>query len=166
MYISWVFCFTSVVFQENFTGMSILYCTAATSGAFQKFLKRETMGKREYDSFRYSYTLVTVFGILGNILVILAILRQRKHFLKNNHYRLVLHLAICDLASLIFFIHKLVKIFWPEESLPLHFRKIYCYAFVINVTFQFAGVGMMLIISLLRYRSVVQPLKPAISRRN
>ena len=55
----------------------------------------ETIGKTAYDAYRYSYAVVNVVGILGNILVIISILRQKK-LLKNNYYFLVLHLAICD----------------------------------------------------------------------
>jgi hypothetical protein len=55
------------------------------------------MGKTAYDAYRYSEAVVLVVGILGNILVIISILRQKK-LLKNNYYFVVLHLAICDLG--------------------------------------------------------------------
>ena len=58
------------------------------------------MGKIDCDAVRYSETIIIVFGIIGNIWVILSILKQ-KIVLKNNYYFLVLHLAICDLAVLI-----------------------------------------------------------------
>ena len=121
------------------------------------------MGGIAYDAYRYSFTVVLLFGIFGNILVILSILRQKKNVLKNSYYFFVLHLAICDVAVLILYIYKLVEFYSLE--LGASFRTTNCYAFVINVTFQFAGVGMMLIISFLRYRATVHPLKPAISRR-
>ena len=117
----------------------------------------------EYDAYRCSYTVVVVFGILGNSLVILSILRQKKNVLKNNYYFLVLHLAICDLAVLIFDIFYAVEDFWLEE--PLTVGSEYCHSLVITDAFHLAGVGIMLIISLLRYRATVHPLKPAISRR-
>ena len=123
------------------------------------------MGEIEYDAFRYSYTIVIVFGIAGNILVILSILRQKKDMLKNNYYFLVLHLAICDLAVLILYIYRFVEYYWPRVASSVHFPTIKCYVFVVNLAFQFAGAGMMLIISLLRYRAAVHPLKPAVSRR-
>ena len=41
---------------------------------------------------------------------------------------------------------------------------ITCNIYVILYTFQLIGVGMMFMISLLRYRAIVHPLKPAISR--
>ena len=122
------------------------------------------MGEIEYDAFRYSYTVIVVFGILGNSLVILSILRQKKSVLKNNYYFLVLHLAICDLAVLIFYFFYAVGDFWLEEPLTVA-SPIFCHLYIIADAFQLAGVGMMLIISLLRYRATVHSLKPAISRR-
>ena len=121
------------------------------------------MGKIE--AFKYSFTAVVVFGILGNVLVILSILRQKKDVLKNNYYFLVLHLAICDLAALITYIFLGVDALWLEEPLFNNFPMITCHVNVISYAFQFAGIAMMLIISLLRYRATVHPLKPAISRR-
>ena len=122
------------------------------------------MGKIEYDVFRYSRTVVIVFGILGNILVILSILKQKKNVLKNNYYFLVLHLAICDLAVLIFYLLYTVDVFWLEKPFSDHFPMIVCHGLVIADSFQITGIGMMLTISLLRYRATVHPLKPAISR--
>ena len=125
-----------------------------------------TMVKTEDDAFGYSFTVVVVLGILGNILVILSILRQKKNMLKNNYYFLVLHLTICDLAALIIFVFFILDIFWLEEPLSDHYFMITCNIYVIGYAFNLTGVGMMLIISLLRYRATVHPLKPAISRRN
>ena len=42
---------------------------------------------------------------------------------------------------------------------------IFCHVYGVSDDFQLAGLGMMLIISLLRYRATVHRLKPAISRR-
>ena len=124
------------------------------------------MGKIKNDAYEYSSTVVVVFGILGNILVILSILRQKKNMLKNDYYFLVLHLAICDLAALIILIFNIVDIFWLEEPLPYQSSMITCNIYVPYDAFKLIGVGlMMLIISLLRYRATVHPLKPAISRR-
>jgi hypothetical protein len=120
----------------------------------------ERMGKTAYDAFRYSNTVVNVVGILGNILVIISILRQKK-LLKNNYYFVVLHLAICDLGALIIFLFDLCLV---QERLVIYSTK-YCAFRCITYFFQVAGPGMMLIISVLRYRAAVHPLKPAISRR-
>ena len=122
------------------------------------------MGKIEYDAFRYSYTMIIVFGIFGNILVILSILRQKRNVLRNNYYFLVLHLAICDLAVLIFFLFDTLELFWLGNTNSSS-KIIPCPVHYIGDAFQLAGVGMMLFISLLRYRATVRPLKPAISRQ-
>ena len=123
------------------------------------------MGKIKDDAYEYSFTAVVVFGILGNILVILSILRQKKNMLKNDYYFLVLHLAICDLAALIRHIFNIVDVFWLQEPLSNHSPMITCHIYVIGDAFEYEGIGMMLMISLLRYRAIVHPLKPAISRR-
>ena len=123
------------------------------------------MGKIENDALGYSYTMVVVFGIFGNILVILSILRQKKNMLKNDYYFLVFHLAICDVAALITHIFYIVDTFWLEQPLSDNSPMITCNIYVIDDVFQLTGVGMMLIISLFRYRAIVHPLKPAISRR-
>ena len=123
------------------------------------------MKEIEYDPFRYTDTVLLVSGILGNILVILSILKQEKNLLKNNYYFLVLHLAICDLAVLIIYLYHVVEFYWLEEPLLFHAYIITCLANTISIAFQLTGVGIMLIISLLRYRATVHPLKPAISRR-
>ena len=121
------------------------------------------MGQIEYDAYRYSLTIVIVFGILGNIFVILPILRQEKEVLKNSYYFFVLHLANCDLAVLIFYLYTAEE-HWLEEPLSVD-SPISCHGFVIPETFQLAGVRMMFIISLHRYRATVHALKPAISRQ-
>ena len=51
-----------------------------------------------------------------------------------------------------------------EEQLVINSIK-YRVFFNIYYVFQVAGIGMMLFISVLRYRATVHPLKPAISRR-
>jgi hypothetical protein len=112
----------------------------------------------------YSSIAVIVFGICGNTLVIISILRQRR-LLKNNYYFLVFHLAICDLVWLL--VNFLIGInFGLTDSSLYNYSVISC-LFVRNITyfFQVAGIGMMLMISVLRYRATVHPLKPAISRR-
>ncbi len=121
------------------------------------------MGEAGYKANRYSRAVVIVFGILGNILVVISILRQ-KNLLKNNYYFLVLHLAICDMGALI--IHLVEQIFWSWLEEPLvYFNKFYLLGIFVSYIFRVAGVGMMLIISVLRYRATVHPLKPAITRR-
>ena len=116
----------------------------------------------EYDALRYSSISVAVFGILGNALVIISILRQRR-LLKNNYYFLVLHLAFCDLGFLVFeFILAINLYFVKKEYKSIVF---YCLVIDIEYAFQIAGVYMMMIISVLRYHAAVHPLKHDISRR-
>ena len=116
-----------------------------------------------YDAHGYSYLIVVVFGILGNILVIISILKQ-KNVLKNNYYFLVLHLAICDLGVLIIYLLNSINSHLLEE-LILTRTKFYCLGYLLSYGFLVSGIGMMLMISVLRYRATVHPLKPAISRR-
>ena len=51
-------------------------------------------------------TVVSVFGILSNIFVVISILKQR--CLLKNYYILVLHLAICDLGVLIIYLLEVI----------------------------------------------------------
>jgi hypothetical protein len=123
----------------------------------------ERMEKTTYDAYRYSYAVILVFGILGNILVIISILRQKK-LLKKNYYFLVLHLTICDLGALIIFLFDHINWYLVEDRLVITSIK-YCVLFHLFLVFRVAGIGMMLIISLLRYRATVHALKPNVSRR-
>ena len=123
----------------------------------------ERMGKTADVAYIYSFAVVNVLGILGNILVIISILRQKK-LLKNNYYFLVLHLAICDLGLLITLLFDHINGYFVEDPLVITSTK-YCVFIHIYYVFRVAGIGMMLIISLLRYRATVHPLKPDVSRR-
>ena len=120
------------------------------------------MGETGYDAYRHTLAAVVVFGILGNILVIISILRQ-KNMLKNSYYFLVLHLAICDLGVLIIYLLNVINFELLEG--PISYTKFYCLGDNVSYFFQVSGIGMMLMISMLRYRATVHPLKPAISRR-
>ena len=140
-----------IVLQENNTcrkaNSLIVNCISTTKVAAQIFLN-ETMGKIKDDAYGYSYTVVVVFGILGNILVILSILRQKKNMLKNDYYFLVLHLAICDLqAALIRHIFYIVDIFWLEEPLSDHSPMITCNIYVIGNAFECTGVGVIILLN-------------------
>ena len=99
---------------------------------------------------------ICTFGIVGNTLVIALILKQNILFIKNYDI-LVLHLAICNVLALlsIFFIQM--------ESIPFIFRCSYISG--VGTVFKVSGVSMMLIISVIRYRAIVHPLKLSFSRR-
>jgi hypothetical protein len=115
-----------------------------------------------YDVYRYSDFVVLVFGTIGNILVVISILRQ-KTVMKNRHYFLVLQLAIFDLAVLIIYLVDRIASYWYESLFTYSVTS--CCLTGISYVFQVAGICMMLVISLLRYRATVHPLKPDISRR-
>ncbi|CAB4001697.1 neuropeptide FF receptor 2-like, partial [Paramuricea clavata] len=115
-----------------------------------------------YDVYRYSDFIVLVFGTIGNILVAISVLRQ-KTVLENRHYFLVLQLAICDLGVLIIYLSDRIASYWYESLFT--YSVMSCALTSIYYVFQVAGICMMLVISLLRYRATVHPLKPAISRR-
>ena len=118
------------------------------------------MGKTAWHGYMYSLTSVVVFGMFGNILVIIFILRQRK-LLENNYYFLVLHLAICDLGCCAIIFMAIIYRFFVGA-----FSVTYCLAVVrIDHIFVVAGIYMMMVIAVLRYRATVYPLKPATSRR-
>ena len=109
-----------------------------------------------------SVVLVLAFGCMGNILVILSTLRQ-KSVLKNNYYFLVLHLAICDLGALIFYSAEEINNLGKRRSdEPIN---ILCLGVKTGYLFRVGGIGMMLVISVFRYRATVHPLKPAITRK-
>jgi hypothetical protein len=91
------------------------------------------------DLYRYFFVVVFVFGILGNILVIISILRQKK-VMKNNYYFLVLHLAMCDLGAVIIFLFDHIKWRIVEEQLDINSTK-YCVFYAISYVFQTAGIG-------------------------
>ena len=102
-----------------------------------------------------------VFGFLGNILVINSIARQRQ-LLKKNYYFLVLHLAVCDLGALI--IQLLFLIAHHLSIKSYRGCNIPCVVHSFYQPFHIVGIGMMVMISVLRYRATVHPLKPAIRR--
>ena len=111
----------------------------------------------------YHYCLISVLlvGIVGNLLVIISIARQ-KQLLKKNYYFLVLHLAICDLEASVFELFGLT--IFRLDVASYRGLDIACLLYVLHVPFILSGVAMMLMISLLRYRATVNPLKPTISR--
>ena len=48
----------------------------------------------------HCYSIIEVFGLCGNILVILTVYSGRRRF-QANYYRLVFHLSICDMLLLL-----------------------------------------------------------------
>ena len=93
----------------------------------------------------------------------MSILRKKK-LLKNNYYVLVLQLAINDLAVLIVHLLDYISEVTTEKYLYSQFLAYRLYYNIFHL-FHVAGIGIMLLISLLRYRATLHPLKPALSRR-
>ena len=109
-------------------------------------------------------TVVVSLGVLGNIPIIASICRKRS-LLKSNYYYIILHLAICDLFYLLFFIPKIYSIFHASPSIASS-SYLVCKTLRPAQTVVFtAGVNFLVIISILRYRAIVHPLEPALSRR-
>ena len=122
-----------------------------------------TQKTNSYDFFKYPFLTVVIFGILGNTLVIISVLRQR-FLMKSNYYFAVLQLAICDLGVLIIVFLELINIYFAAVSIFSN-SLIYCLVSYVVFIFQIGGICMMLIISAIRHRATVHPLKPAISRK-
>ena len=107
-------------------------------------------------------SLTQLFGVLGNILVIYSIVSQRS-LLKSNYYFLVLHLAFCDLMVLLGISYYTYGTLYPNvlfiRSLPI------CIVGQATLTVFFnAGVFMVVLIAIIRFRAVLHPLEPAVSR--
>ena len=107
----------------------------------------------------FALTSVSISGLLGNILVIFSVWRQ--HFYKNTHYYVVLHLSICDLVSLL--LAASLSYEWSTgENWTV--STALCKLTILPRIFFTAGVLFMVVVSLLRYRAVCYPLRPAVSR--
>ena len=107
----------------------------------------------------YAYASVSTFGCLGNILVIFSICRQSLY--KNIHYYLVLHLTICDLWNLLAALRHGYRHFTGKGWMT---SVILCKLSLLPGTFFVAGVLFMVLVSILRYRAVFYPLRPAVNR--
>lgn len=107
-------------------------------------------------------TFVIICGLIGNSLVIYSIMKERR-LLKSNYYYLVLILAVFDAIHLSTALRVNYADWFQTWPLPhttackiwLHFEMLVC-------TF---GVELMVIICILRYRAVLQPLKRPIHRK-
>ena len=106
--------------------------------------------------------LVIVFGVLGNCLVAVTIL-SRKRLLKTNYYYLVFHLAVSDSTVLLCYFDEVCQLWEPNFSMTR--STILCKFWL---PFQYFIVTsspyFIVLIGILRYRVVIYPFKPAISR--
>lgn len=104
-----------------------------------------------------------VFGVFGNILVIAAIDNGRR--LKTNYYRLVFHLALCDVILLSGGSVLFTMFPWLDVS-SLTLQKYSCRFLMPFFSWLFScEIGFMSIIAFLRHQVVTQPLRPQLSRR-
>ena len=106
-------------------------------------------------------TLAVTLGVLGNIPVIVSVCRKRS-LLKNNHYYLVLHLAICDLFILLCFVPASYS---TVTASPLSSYFLCKIVFPAHTIFLSAAASFLVLISIYRYRAIVHPLKPAVSQK-
>ena len=108
-------------------------------------------------------TVAVFLGVVGNIPII-ACICQRRSLLKNNHYYIILHLAICDLFYLLLFIPDIYSIFNTSPFIASSSYFLCKTLWPAHTVVFIAGANFLLIISILRYRATIQPLEPAISR--
>ncbi|XP_028406486.1 neuromedin-K receptor-like [Dendronephthya gigantea] len=110
------------------------------------------------------YGIIEVFGLCGNILVILTVC-SGTHRLQTNYYRLVFHLAVCSIILLLFG-NVLFTIgpwlgtrYW---SSPLW--ELSCTVIQPIVSFIFTTeLGLLVIIAILRHRAIAQPFQPNVT---
>ena len=107
-------------------------------------------------------SLALLFGVLGNLLVICSIVSQRS-LLKSNYYFLVLHLAFCDLIVLLFTSCTTYNAWRPKILFIRSLVMCKVLQPILTIFFN-AGVFMVVLIAIFRYRAVLHPLKPAVSR--
>ena len=107
-------------------------------------------------------SLTQLFGVLGNILVIYSIVSQRS-LLKSNYYFLVLHLAFCDLMVLLGISYYTYGALYPNVLFIRSFPICIVGQATLTVFFN-AGVFMVVLIAIIRFRAVLHPLEPAVSR--
>ena len=104
---------------------------------------------------------VAVTGMIGNLLVILVILRNPR-LLRNTYYFLVLHLATCDFLINAFVSSDIYDSFNGRSMIS---SPVLCKLWwPMHTVFFSAGVLFMVAISIVRNQAVAKPLKPPVSR--
>ena len=109
-------------------------------------------------------TLGLSFGVLGNIAVIVSICGT-KNLLRNNHYYLLLHLAVCDVLFLMFYVEVVYGIFNIDHRISSKSYLLCKFWLPIHTVLLNAGPMFLVLISLVRYRAIVYPFKRAIRRK-
>ena len=112
--------------------------------------------------FGFLNLLTVLFGCTGNFLIIFSLYHQKNLLKKNNHYYLVLHLAICDLVCLLFSVED-IYVSFGGNAFP--FSTVFCKSWTtILTTFFIMEVLVMVLISAVRFRAVVYPLRAPLRR--
>ena len=112
------------------------------------------------------YAIIEIFGLCGNILVILTVCSGWRR-LQTNYYRLVFHLAICDIflllaGNLLFTLGPwLENQYWPSNLGTITCIIIFPLVGCIFTT----ELALLVVIAILRHKAVTQPLRPRISRK-
>ena len=88
---------------------------------------------------------------------------SKRSLLKNNHFYLILQLATCDLFYLLFFAPFVYSNFHTN---PFTTTRIMCKTWwPVHTSFYIAGANVLVLISIIRYRAILHPLKPPVSRK-
>ena len=112
------------------------------------------------------YAIIEVFGLCGNVLVILTICCGRRRF-QTNYYRLVFQLAICDIVLLLTgnFISTISpwieNYYWASGLGPATCIIIHP---VVSCLFH-TELALLITIAVLRYGAVTKPLRPRTSAK-
>ena len=122
----------------------------------------EVEGKPASNAYIYLYTSVVVYEILGNVMVIISILKQIKKLICCKKLQLSCS-ASRDLSPGMFG-YNLFKSLYLYFCLNFNYSNLFCLVVRVNHLFGVVGAYMMLIIAVLHYRATIHPLKPAISR--
>jgi hypothetical protein len=110
------------------------------------------------------YAIIEVFGLCGNILVILTVCSGRRRF-QSNYYRLVFHLAICDTLLLLTGNLMFTVGPWMENQYWFNnMRTVLCVIIspLIGCLFT-TELAILVVIAILRHKAVTQPLQPRLS---
>ena len=104
---------------------------------------------------------LAVAGTVGNLLVILGIICSPR-LLRNIHYYLVLHLAICDFFTLVLTSSLIYYLLTGSSMIN---SPVLCKLWVPTLTvFYNAASFFMVFISIVRYQAVLKPLEPSVSQ--
>ena len=112
------------------------------------------------------YATVELFGVCGNVLVILTIGSGPRRF-QSSYYRLVFHLAVCDIflllsGNILFTIGPWTEVnFWSSNLGIVACSKIFPLVGSVFIT----EISLSVVIALLRHKAITQPLQPKVTSK-